>query len=43
MLQVPGDTLGDEYRGYLFKITGGNDKQGVIGFLMSMFRELDHS
>lgn len=43
MLQVPGDTLGDEYKGYLFKITGGNDKQGVIGFLMSMFRELDHS
>jgi len=26
--EVPGDTLGDEYRGYLFKITGGNDKQG---------------
>jgi len=26
--EVPGDTLGDEYKGYLFKITGGNDKQG---------------
>ncbi|KAI2235292.1 40S ribosomal protein S6 [Ophidiomyces ophidiicola] len=26
--EVPGDTLGDEFKGYLFKITGGNDKQG---------------
>jgi len=26
--EVPGDSLGDEFKGYLFKITGGNDKQG---------------
>ncbi|VWU50918.1 40S ribosomal protein S6 [Hepatocystis sp. ex Piliocolobus tephrosceles] len=25
---VPGDSLGEEFAGYLFKITGGNDKQG---------------
>lgn len=29
-MQVPGDTLGDEFKGYLFKITGGNDKQGML-------------
>lgn len=26
--EVPGDSLGDEFKGYIFKITGGNDKQG---------------
>merc|ERR1712151_1417185 len=26
--EVEGDTLGDEFKGYVFKITGGNDKQG---------------
>ncbi|KAJ3041043.1 40S ribosomal protein S6 [Rhizophlyctis rosea] len=26
--EVPGDALGDEFKGYIFKITGGNDKQG---------------
>ncbi|KAL1969513.1 hypothetical protein VTN77DRAFT_8951 [Rasamsonia byssochlamydoides] len=26
--EVPGDSLGEEFKGYLFKITGGNDKQG---------------
>ena len=26
--EVPGDNLGDEFKGYIFKITGGNDKQG---------------
>merc|ERR1712066_18232 len=26
--EVPGDSLGDDYKGYAFKITGGNDKQG---------------
>jgi len=26
--EVPGDTIGDEFKGYIFKITGGNDKQG---------------
>lgn len=26
--EVPGDQLGDEFKGYIFKITGGNDKQG---------------
>ncbi|CAD8183368.1 unnamed protein product [Paramecium pentaurelia] len=25
---VEADNLGDEYKGYVFKITGGNDKQG---------------
>eukprot|EP00471_Norrisiella_sphaerica_P000982 CAMPEP_0184478862 /NCGR_PEP_ID=MMETSP0113_2-20130426/763_1 /TAXON_ID=91329 /ORGANISM="Norrisiella sphaerica, Strain BC52" /LENGTH=252 /DNA_ID=CAMNT_0026856781 /DNA_START=20 /DNA_END=778 /DNA_ORIENTATION=+ len=26
--EVEGDVLGDEWKGYIFKITGGNDKQG---------------
>ncbi|CAG8876545.1 unnamed protein product [Penicillium nalgiovense] len=26
--EVAGDSLGDEFSGYVFKITGGNDKQG---------------
>jgi len=26
--EVAGDSLGDEFKGYLFRITGGNDKQG---------------
>ena len=26
--EVVGDVLGDEFKGYLFKISGGNDKQG---------------
>ena len=26
--EVAGDFLGDEYKGYVFRITGGNDKQG---------------
>merc|ERR1712110_1045812 len=26
--EVEGDTLGDEFKGYVFKISGGNDKQG---------------
>jgi len=26
--EVEGDSLGDEYKGYVFKITGGNDKEG---------------
>jgi len=26
--EVPGDSLGDEFKGYVFKITGGYDKQG---------------
>ena len=25
---VNGEILGDEYKGYTFRITGGNDKQG---------------
>ncbi|XP_055956180.1 40S ribosomal protein S6 [Patella vulgata] len=25
---VPADSLGDEWKGYVFRITGGNDKQG---------------
>ncbi|KAL2036443.1 hypothetical protein N7G274_010844 [Stereocaulon virgatum] len=26
--EVPGDSVGSEFKGYIFKITGGNDKQG---------------
>jgi small subunit ribosomal protein S6e len=26
--EVPGDPLGDEWKGYVLRITGGNDKQG---------------
>jgi len=26
--EVPGEALGDEYKGYVFRISGGNDKQG---------------
>merc|ERR1711869_129394 len=26
--EVDGDSLGDEFKGYRFKISGGNDKQG---------------
>jgi len=26
--EVSGDSLGDEFKGYVFKVTGGNDKQG---------------
>jgi ribosomal protein S6E (S10) len=29
VFQVAGDALGDEFKGYIFKITGGNDKQGM--------------
>jgi len=24
--ELDGDVMGDEYKGYVFKITGGNDK-----------------
>jgi len=27
--EVAGDSIGDEFKGYVFKITGGMDKQGV--------------
>lgn len=26
--EVPGDSVGPEFKGYVFRITGGNDKQG---------------
>lgn len=26
--EVPGDSIGEEFKGYVFRITGGNDKQG---------------
>jgi len=26
--EVTGDDLGDQFKGYVFKISGGNDKQG---------------
>ncbi|CAI6339215.1 unnamed protein product [Periconia digitata] len=28
LLHVPGDSIGDEFKGYIFSIRGGNDKQG---------------
>lgn len=30
--EVAGDSVGDEFKGYIFKITGGNDKQGFPMF-----------
>ena len=27
-MEVAADSLGDEWKGYVFRITGGNDKQG---------------
>jgi small subunit ribosomal protein S6e len=26
--EINGEVLADEYKGYVFRITGGNDKQG---------------
>ena len=26
--EIDGEVLGDEFKGYIFRITGGNDKQG---------------
>lgn len=26
--EIDGEVLADEYKGYVFRITGGNDKQG---------------
>jgi hypothetical protein len=26
--EVEGEVLGEQYKGYVFKVTGGNDKQG---------------
>ena len=37
--EVPGDVLGDEWKGYVFKITGGMDKQG---FAMKQGVALNH-
>jgi len=37
--EIPGDPLGDEFKGYLFKITGGMDKQG---FAMKQGVMLNH-
>ena len=30
--EVPADSIGDEWKGYVFRITGGNDKQGGCPF-----------
>merc|ERR1719432_677590 len=27
--EISGDSLGDEFKGYIFRIAGGNDKQGM--------------
>lgn len=47
---VPGDTVMDEFKGYLFKITGGNDKQGfpmkqgvLLPFRTRLLLEKNHS
>lgn len=26
--EINGEVMGDDYKGYVFRITGGNDKQG---------------
>jgi ribosomal protein S6E (S10) len=26
--EINGEVMGDQYKGYIFRITGGNDKQG---------------
>ena len=26
--EIEGEVLGNQYKGYIFRITGGNDKQG---------------
>ena len=26
--EIEGEVMGDDYKGYVFKITGGNDAQG---------------
>lgn len=31
--EVPADSVGDEWKGYVFRITGGNDKQGEYALL----------
>ena len=28
--EVDGEHMGDEFKGYIFRITGGNDKQGFV-------------
>merc|ERR1711935_473953 len=36
--EINGEHLGDDYKGYIFRITGGNDKQGFTmkqGILMN--------
>jgi len=38
-MEVPAEQLGDEYAGYIFRIMGGNDKQG---FPMKQGVMLDH-
>ena len=39
--EVPADSLGDEWKGYIVRITGGNDKQGFpmmyVEFLLANF------
>jgi len=37
--EVPGDAMGEEFKGYIFKITGGMDKQG---FAMKQGVMLNH-
>lgn len=36
--EVAIDQLGDEWRGYVVKITGGNDKQGCVGAIFERLK-----
>lgn len=45
--ELEGDCLGDEYKGYIFKISGGNDKdgfpmrQGVMVKVWKIFKNIN--
>lgn len=48
--EVAGDPLGDEFKGYIFRITGGNDKQGfpmkqgvLVPHRVRLLLDKDHS
>ncbi|KAH8082841.1 40S ribosomal protein S6 [Cristinia sonorae] len=48
--EVAGDPLGDEWKGYVFRITGGNDKQGfpmkqgvLLPYRVRLLLDKDHS
>ncbi|KIJ32158.1 hypothetical protein M422DRAFT_214003 [Sphaerobolus stellatus SS14] len=48
--EVPADSIGDEFKGYIFRITGGNDKQGfpmkqgvLLPYRVSLLLSAGHS